>query len=292
MVYWRFALLILVLMPTVAFSRPAINVVVVGGLQLSGFWPRLVAEAEQALDMDIVTVRAAPKEAIIADFVSGKASLMIIHGGDETHALQGLDYAGPLGTVAYNEHVIVGPSDDPANLDGVDNAVAAVNALRQSQRALVAFRDPGSYSIMQRLFKQAKLVPGDLNLLHDMSPAPQRILEYARAQQAYVIVGHIPVAFNKMPSDGMRVLVQGDPAMRRAYVVVTPGMKHPAKKTERENAERLAAYLLSPAGQRAVRRAGTTDEGSWIFGREQGPMIDPAAYSLLTHTKADQYLDR
>ncbi|MFV0477080.1 MAG: substrate-binding domain-containing protein [Parahaliea sp.] len=274
---WQYILLVLVaLLPVVTYSRPVVHVTVVGGLQLSGFWPRLKAEAEQALDMDIVTVSAAPKKGIVPDFISGRASLMIVHGGDETHALQGLGYAAPLRTVAYNEHVIVGPADDPARLDGIQGGAAAIVQLQQAhQPVVVGFRHPGSNSVMQRLLKQAGLVQGDLYLLHNMSPTPQQILTYARTQRAYTVVGHISVAFNKTPSAGMRVLVQGDPAMRRAYVIATPGPQHPAGKAERQNAERLADYLLSPAGQLAVRQAGSSGNKSWVFGRDQGPMQAP-----------------
>ncbi|SVE11849.1 uncharacterized protein METZ01_LOCUS464703, partial [marine metagenome] len=85
----------------------------------------------------------------------------------------------------------------------------------------------------------------------------------------YVIVGHLPVAFGRMPSEGMKILLSGDPAMRRGYVVVTPGSKHPAGSEARVNAEKLAEYLLSEDGQRALGEAGPSDDVPWIFPRRE-----------------------
>lgn len=55
----------------------------------------------------------APKEGVIPPFRRGEADLLLIHGSDETYALQAAGLAAPLRAWAMNEHVIVGPDDDP-----------------------------------------------------------------------------------------------------------------------------------------------------------------------------------
>lgn len=247
-----------------------VRVAVVGGLSMSGVWPELAKRAEAATGLHIVTVAAAPKEGVIPPFATGDAELLLIHGSDETYQLQVQGLAAPLRAWAQNEHVIVGPADDPAKVGEARDGIDAIRRIAAADAPLIGFRDPGSFSTMQHLWRAAGLRPGLRQQLYDDGEQPQHVLKAAAKQNAYVIVGHIPVAFGKMPAGDYRVLLAGDPAMRRVYVAVEPGPRHPASPLQREQAHRLAEYLLSSDGQAALlaaNRAVATPErpGPWIF---------------------------
>lgn len=243
-----------------------IRVAVVGGLVLCGVWPALAKRAHEATGLEIETVAAAPKEGVVPVFRSGKADLLIIHGSDESYALQAAGLAAPLRAWAMNEHVLVGPRDDPARVGETANGVDAVRRIVTANAALLGFRDPGSFSIVHALFKTAGIRPGARQQLFDDAETPQLVLRSAAAKGAYAVVGHIPVAFGKMPNDGLAVLLKGDRAMRRIYVIVEPGTRHPAGKTARQAARRLADYLVSPRGQAALIAADRSiGGGPWIF---------------------------
>jgi tungstate transport system substrate-binding protein len=137
--------------------------------------------------------------------------------------------------------------------------IAAIDA------PLLAFRDPGSFTIVQKLWRQAGLRPGPRQQLYDDAERPQDVLRSAARQQAYAVVGHIPVALGKIPDAGLRVLLKGDPAMRRVFVLVEPGPQHPATPRARRQAHRLADFLLSPAGQRMLGEVDLARGGPWIF---------------------------
>jgi tungstate transport system substrate-binding protein len=177
-------------------------------LVLCGVWQELSKLAEKATGIHIETVAAAPKEGIVPKFVSGDTDLLLIHGSDESYALQAEGLAAPLCAWAYNEHVIVEPSDDPAKIAEVQNGINVIRRISTANAAMIGFRDPGSFTIMQHLWWAADLRP-------------------SAKQHAYAVVWHIPVAFGKMPMGDYRVLLSGDPAMRRVYVLVEPGSRHP-----------------------------------------------------------------
>ena len=246
-----------------------LNVAVIGGLDMSGVWSKIEESAEISLKLNITTVIAAPKERVVPAFMSGEADLLLIHGGDETFALEALGYASALRTWGYNEFIIAGPSHDPAGISQTELGRDAIIKIQTSNQPLIAFRDVGSYQILRRLLDSAGLVPGQIRLLPDTVVRPQQILTQAAREQAYVIVGHLPVAFGRMPSEGVEILLSGDPAMRRAYVVVTPGPQHPASSEARVNAEKLAEYLLSEDGQRVLGEIGPTDDTPWVFPRRE-----------------------
>lgn len=79
-----------------------------------------------------------------------------------------------------------------------------------------------------------------------------------------------------MTEPGLRVLLRGDPQMRRPYVVLTPGARHPAGVQARQDATRLADYLLSSTGQAALQAADRQAGGPWLFARDSVPLMTEA----------------
>ena len=242
-----------------------VKVAVVGGLVLSGVWSALAERAGKATGLKIETVAAAPKEGVVPVFRNGEADLLLIHGSDETYGLLAAGLAAPLRAWAMNEHVIVGPKDDPAGVAGAPGAAEALRRIVAADAPLIGFRDVGSFAIVHGLFRTLGLRPGPRQQLYDDAESPQQVLRSAAAKGGYAVVGHIPVAFGKMPSEGMAVLLKGDPAMRRVYVVVEPGPQHPASPQRRKLAQRLANYLVSPRGQADLATADKEAGGPWVF---------------------------
>ena len=75
------------------------------------------------------------------------------------------------------------------------------------------------------------------------------LLKKAAAEQAYTIVGRIPFLNGKITNEGLEIMVQGDPRLRRPYVVVVEyrGSEGPP----RDAAERRAP-LFALAGHAAM----------------------------------------
>ncbi len=241
-----------------------VRVVVIGGLVGSGFWQRLAPRLEAATGTALVLVGSGNKEAIVPLFTEGQADLMLIHGSDEVMALLADGQAGRVTAWGANEHVIVGPADDPAGVRQAQNGSEAVQKIAASGAPFVAFDDPGSHAIVQKLWRIAGTRPpaGGWRL-PDEAVRAQQIIEFAAQRNAYVVTGHIPVAYGKMQAPGMAVLLKGDPAMRRPYVLV----EQPGNPTDAANTAttRVVGYLASPAGQADVAEAGFDRGEAWIF---------------------------
>ena len=76
------------------------------------------------------------------------------------------------------------------------------------------------------------------------------LLHYAAANNAYMIVGRMPVLFEKMePDPDIKILVEGDPLMRRPYMMMTV---NPDRFPEAniDGAKKLADFLLSDKVQK------------------------------------------
>ena len=250
---------------------PVVRVAAVGGLVLSGVWPRVAEQAGAALGLQVLTVAASPKEGVVPVFARGDAELLLIHASDEAMALEASGLAAPVRVWAWNEHVLAGPAADPAQVRSARDGQDALRRIADTKAPFIAFRDPGSYTVVQRLWRRAGIRPNDRWTHIDTGNTPQEVLQQAAALGAYVVVGHIPVAFGKMTAPGIKVLFQGDPLMRRPYVVLTPGPRHPAGAEARRRALQLADYLVSAAGQAALADAQPPAHGTWLFGRDSVP---------------------
>lgn len=267
----QFLLCLALLGLSVTFSAQAkpLNVAVVGGIPLCGVWQRLVPRIERATGIKLRTVSFAPKAKIIPDFSDGTADLLLIHGGAETFALQASGIGGQQRVWAFNEHVLLGPPEDPADLRHAQNGAEALAHIAATPAPFVAFRDPGSHEIVQRLLKKAHVRPTNDWMLLDDSEYSQEVVKLAAAKHAYVVVGAIPVAFEKLQTAGLEVLLHGDPEMRKAYVVMEPGPRHPANRRARQAARRVADFLTSAAGQAALAQADHEAGGPWIYPMRQ-----------------------
>jgi tungstate transport system substrate-binding protein len=127
---------------------------------------------------------------------------------------------------------------------------APLRRIANTHSPFVDFSGPGSRDVVHTLWKKAGIEnpQGDW-LLKDESLTPQGILVYAAAHQAYVVVGRIPVLRGKMANPGgLEIMVQGDPAMRRPYVVLEA---NPAKlpDTNVAGAKALADWMVSEQGR-------------------------------------------
>ncbi|HEY1104468.1 MAG TPA: tungsten ABC transporter permease [Burkholderiaceae bacterium] len=245
-----------------------VRVVVVGGLVMSGFWARFARHIEAATGVQIALVASGPKEVIVPPFVDRKADLLFIHGSDEVMALLADGQAGRITAWGANEHVVIGPADDPAGVRQARDGADALQRIAAHQAPFVAFDDPGSHAIVQKLWRTiGARPPSGPWRLRDEAGRAQEVIAFAATRQAYVVAGHIPFAFGKMQGPGLAVLLHGDPAMRRPYVAVEqPGAAAWACRPEEASAtRRVAAYVASPAGQQAVDQAGKDARGRWIF---------------------------
>lgn len=249
-----------------------LTVAAVGGLSLCGTWPRLIERIGHRLGLEIDTVASGPKEVVVPVFGSGAADLLLIHGSDASFALLAAGLAAPLRAWALNEHVIVGPAGDPARVRGAANGAEAMRRIAAAGAPFIAFRDPGSHGVVQALWRQAGVRIGPW-VLPDTADTPQQILGLAGQRGAYVVVGNIPVAFGKLARGDLQVLLAGDPAMRRVYVAIEPGPRHPASAAGRAAARLLVDYLVSPAGQAELEAADLAAGGPWLYPLPAGSAI-------------------
>jgi len=238
--------------PSAPPQKPVIRVAVIGGMVMTGMWQELARQFETNTGYKVQLVAAGPKPVLVEAFHKGEADLLTMHSSDDSTDLVADGYAVNMRPWARNELVIVGPPDDPAHVKGMTDGTAALRKIADAHAAYVDFHDPGSRQVAAKLWHKAGFEPQGDWVLKDESKIRQEVVTFAEKHDAYVIVGRIPVLKGKIESGSMQILVEGDPDMRRPFVVMIAN----AKRFPRANvagAQILADYLTSDKGQQFLK---------------------------------------
>jgi tungstate transport system substrate-binding protein len=262
--------------PPVASPPPDSHIVrcaVIGGMTMTGLWPEIVKMFEAQSGYRCQLAATGPRPEISEVFRAGKADLITMHSGDITTDLVADGYAINMRPWTRNELSIVGPTDDPAGIRGMTNGAAALRKIAETKSRFVDFQGVGSRELAHNIWRAAGIEPKGDWVLKDDTVSKFDILQFARTNNAYVIVGYIPARLGKMNAQGMEILVQGDPAMRRPFIVMEASSKR-FPNANHGGARALSDFLLSPKVQSFL-----ADYGQKTTGR--GPLFHPVAADLM-----------
>ena len=147
------------------------------------------------------------------------------------------------------------------------NGADALRKIAQARVPFVDFEGIGSRELAHNLWTSAGVEPKGDWVIKDDTVSKFNILQFARSNHAYVVVGVIPAQMGKMPASGMEILVKGDPAMRRPFIVMEANpKKFPAANYA--GARALSDFLLSPKVQNFLLEFGAQTNGP-------GPLFFP-----------------
>jgi tungstate transport system substrate-binding protein len=240
---------------------------VIGGMTMTGLWPEITKmfEAETGYRTEIVVT--GPRPELDKAMREGKVDLLTMHSGDITTDLVADGFGVNMRPWTRNELCILGPPDDPAHVRGMTNGADALRKISETKSRFVDFQGIGSRELTHTLWRLAGTDPKGEWVLRDDTVSKWNILQFARSNNAYVVVGYIPAQMGKMPAEGMEILVKGDPVMRRPFIV----METNPKKFPRANftgARALSAFLLSSNVQNFLLEFGRQTNGP-------GPLFFP-----------------
>jgi tungstate transport system substrate-binding protein len=238
-----------------------IRVAVIGGMTMTGLWPAVAKmfEAETGYQTEVVVTGQRP--VLDAALREGKVDLLTMHSGDITTDLVADGFGVNMRPWTRNELCIVGPPVDPAHIRGMADGAAAFRKIAEAKANFVDFQGIGSRELVHTLWRLAGIEPKGDWVVKDDTESKYDIVQFARAHNAYVVVGSIPAQSGKMYAEGMELLVKGDPIMRRPFIV----MEANPKKFPQANyagARALSDFLLSDKVQKFLLEFGKTAGGS------------------------------
>jgi tungstate transport system substrate-binding protein len=226
-------------------SKP-VRVAVIGGMTMTPLWGEIQKRFEAETGIPIEVVITGEKPVLARAMKEGRVDFLTMHSSDATTNLVADGWARDLRPWAKNDLVIVGPAGDPAGILGLRDGTEAVRKIAKTNSNWLDFQSNGPRETAHTLFSNAGVhMIGPWVLKYEHPGDTKSILHYVASKNAYMIVGRMPLLFHKMdPDPGVKIMVQGDPNMRRPYMaMVANPERFPSANVE--GANRLSAFLLS-----------------------------------------------
>jgi tungstate transport system substrate-binding protein len=244
---------------TAADTR-VVRCAVIGGMTMTGLWPEIARRFEAETGRKAEVVVTGPRPELDKAMRDGKVDLLTMHSGDITTDLVADGFGVNMRPWTRNELCVIGPPEDPAGVRGMTNGAAALRKISEAKARFVDFQGIGSRELTHNLWRAAGVDPKGEWVLRDGALTKWNILQFARSNHAYVVVGYIPAQTGRMPATGMEVLVKGDPAMRRPYIVMEANPKR-FPKANHAGARALSDFLVSPQLQQLLLEFGARTDG-------------------------------
>jgi tungstate transport system substrate-binding protein len=221
----------------------------------TGLWSAVADRFQKHTGHQVEIVAQGPKHVIAPVFIRGEADLISMHASDTIINLVADGYGVDPQPWARNDLVLVGPLSDPARIRGEKDAVAALRRIQSSGAKLLLHASLGANEVLHDLLADGEIVLDPRNVISLPLDRHREMLARASEERAYALVGRIPFLNGKIPNPGLALMVQGDPRLRRPYVVVV-ARRTPDNATRQAAARALAEFLRSAATQQWLAEFG------------------------------------
>ncbi|HSY17443.1 MAG TPA: substrate-binding domain-containing protein [Candidatus Acidoferrales bacterium] len=253
--------------PEITPDNHVVRCAVIGGMTMTGLWPAIAKMFEAQTGYRVEVIATGPRPDLDKVMRAGDVDLLTMHSGDITTDLVADGYGVNMRPWTRNELCIVGPPADPAHIRGMTNGADALRQIAAAKASFVDFQGIGSRELVHTLWRLSGVEPKGEWVIRDDTISKWNILQFARTNNAYVVVGYIPAQMGKMPAEGMEILVKNDPIMRRPFIVMeTNPKKFP--QANAAGARALSAFLLSTNVQNFLLEFGRQTNGP-------GPLFFP-----------------
>ena len=215
----------------------------------SGLFGAILPQFEDATDIEVRVVAVGTGQAFeIAR--RGDADSLLVHdtAGEQRFVENG--YATERADVMYNDFVVIGPGNDPANIRQAQTAAEAFANIAKAQAAFASRGDDsGTNRAELRRWKNAGVKPAG-DWYRELGSGMGPTINTAAAMDAYVMSDRATwVAFKNRQN--LTLLYEGDDVLFNQYgSLLLSKEKHPHLK--HDLAEKWHQWLISAQGQKAI----------------------------------------
>ena len=184
----------------------------------SGLLDVLIAVFESKYDVKVDVIAKGSGAALDAGR-QGLADVVLTHERKIENVFITEGYGVNRKDVMYNDYVIVGPPDDPAEVKKTKDVLSALKQIYQQKEKFISRgKGSGTYLRELELWKLTKLVPmGSWYLVSELGML--KTLEMASEQHAYVMSDRSTYLFNRDDLD-LVIVFEGDELLYNPYGVI------------------------------------------------------------------------
>ena len=182
---------------------------------------------------------------------AGDVDAILVHSRADEELWVTLNYGPYRREVMFNDYVLIGPTEDPANIGLLTSASEALIEIARGAHLFVSRGDDsGTHKAERTLWKDKKIA--ELGSWYRAVGAGMgATLNTAVAMGGYVLADRASW-LNFGNKSNMSILLEGDPALFNQYAFLPVSeVRHPHVK--REAVQRLENWLVGSLGQKAIQ---------------------------------------
>ena len=239
-------------LPALAARDGVLTVASTTDMQNSGLYDWLLPRFKAASGIEVHVIAVGTGAALDL----GKrcdADAVLVHAKPQELAYVAAGYGIERHDLMYNDFVIVGPAADPAHIDGMHSAVAALAKIQHDQVPFLSRGDNSGTNIKElALWKAAGLDPAPASgtWYRETGTGMGPTLNTARAMDGYTLTDRATWISFRNKGD-LKVLVQGDPELLNQYGVMLVNPKR-CPRARIDLARSFRDWLISNPGQQAI----------------------------------------
>jgi len=218
-------------------------------------------EAEYNVEIDVIAVGTGQALKLGED---GNADMLMVHARAQEDAFMDAGHGVRREDLMYNDFVILGSPQDPAGIQGMNEASRAFEEIAAAQATFVSRGDDsGTHSKEKGIWEAAGIEPaGDWYI--SAGQGMGAVLTMADEQQAYTLSDRATYLARTLEGTDLVILVEGDPILFNPYGVIAvnpdkgPHIKHDLANT-------FIDWLISVPVQEKIGQFGVAEFGSPLF---------------------------
>lgn len=218
----------------------------------SGLYKFLLPQFEAQTNINVNVVAVGTGQAI-RNARNCDADVLLVHAKQAEEAFVADGYGIKRHDLMYNDFVLVGPEEDPANISNATNIQTALQAIAQAQTLFASRGDnSGTHKKELQLWQLAKLdsMAPEANWYRSTGSGMGATINTAIGLGAYTLTDRATWISFKNKQDFI-VLFEGDSALFNQYGVILVNAEKCPDVSER-NGELFIKWLLSKDAQKAI----------------------------------------
>ncbi len=193
----------------------------------------------------------------------GDSDVVFVHSRPAEDAFVAAGHGVNRRDVMYNDFIIVGPTEDSAEIRGTDDAKKALAAIAKARAPFISRGDDsGTHKKEKSLWKKAGIVP-EGRWYSEAGQGMGAVIQIANEKLAYTLAdrGTYLAYKNKV---SLEILCEGDPDLFNPYGIIAV---NPAKHPHMNYVLAMAyiGWVTSPEGQKIIREFGKEKFGQPLF---------------------------
>jgi tungstate transport system substrate-binding protein len=224
-------------------------------------------EAETGAEVDVIAVGTGQALSLGEN---GDADVLLVHARAREDAFMDAGHGVRREDVMYNDFVIVGPPDDPAGIEGMEDAAEAFQAIAQAEAPFVSRGDDSGTHTKEKAIWEAAGVEPEGDWYISAGQGMGAVLTMADEQQAYTLSDRATYLARTLEGTDLVILVEGDPILFNPYgVIAVNPEKNP--EVQAELADTFIDWLISVPVQEKIGSFGIDEFGQPLFVPDSQP---------------------